>query len=146
MMKLLCPISRKLPTVPIRGQNCTHLECFDLVSWLSDGSRRATDFPCPICGRKLSLHLLRLDSFFLTVLKSVGNSTSCVEIKSNGEFRPTVEDVIVIEDSSSTTASYSSCSFTAFSYSNSRFASTSSARHCHFSFDSHRSYPFYSNN
>ncbi|KAJ3218920.1 hypothetical protein HDU67_003559 [Dinochytrium kinnereticum] len=85
-LSLLCPISKARPTQPMRGKNCVHLECFDLNSFLLDGSRRSVQFPCPICGKQMTMENLAIDMFYISVMSKVGPSVSKVLVRSDGAF------------------------------------------------------------
>lgn len=45
---LKCPITFKRITFPARGHVCTHIQCFDLESYLRLNSERG-NWRCPVC-------------------------------------------------------------------------------------------------
>lgn len=47
-VSLKCPVSFKRMTLPARGQDCKHIQCFDLESYLLHNLERNT-WRCPIC-------------------------------------------------------------------------------------------------
>lgn len=56
VLDLKCPISKTTLKVPVRGKHCSHIDCFDLDSFLSSRPKYAGGVPvpdawfCPICG------------------------------------------------------------------------------------------------
>jgi len=55
-LDIQCPISKTTLKVPVRGKHCSHIECFDLDSFLSSrpkyvgGVSIVDAWSCPICG------------------------------------------------------------------------------------------------
>lgn len=47
-MSLKCPLSLIPISIPAKGKDCTHVQCFDLNSFL-EFTRRSTKFSCPVC-------------------------------------------------------------------------------------------------
>lgn len=47
-VSLKCPITFKRIVLPARGQECKHIQCFDLESYLQVNSERGT-WRCPVC-------------------------------------------------------------------------------------------------
>ena len=61
------PFTSKLVAVPVRGAECSHLECFDLPVFLETRQpdlRRPEQWRCPICGRDARPDSLRRDPWF----------------------------------------------------------------------------------
>ncbi|KAH7729204.1 SUMO ligase [Aphelenchoides avenae] len=87
-VSFVCPVSQKRIDVAARGGNCTHLQCFDLASYLQAhgclGQRQ-----CPICSSDMNLEDLRIDELFNSILRSTLSSANVekVEIRSNGTYR-----------------------------------------------------------
>ncbi|EGG00192.1 uncharacterized protein MELLADRAFT_112073 [Melampsora larici-populina 98AG31] len=50
VLTLLDPISQKLIKVPVRGNGCDHLECFDLNTFLKDNQGARGRWKCPVLG------------------------------------------------------------------------------------------------
>ena len=48
-ISLRCPITYKRINIPARGQECKHLQCFDLESYLRLNGDRGGMWKCPIC-------------------------------------------------------------------------------------------------
>ncbi|RCI08135.1 hypothetical protein L249_6319 [Ophiocordyceps polyrhachis-furcata BCC 54312] len=96
------PFSSSLFTIPVRGVDCKHLECFDLEIWLRTRPAKTSREPsavdcwkCPICdsdARPVSLHV---DDFFAEVraklVKDGEGSVKKVNIHSDGTWSPLLE-------------------------------------------------------
>lgn len=67
-LNMLCPISYSTKKVPVRGENCTHVETFDLQNYLST-NLKCPKFKCPIC-RKPTFEPL-LDKFQAELLSKL---------------------------------------------------------------------------
>jgi len=59
-----CPISKKLIDNPARGDNCQHLQCFDLKSFL-ERAIQTQNWACPVCGMQIPFNDLRYDPSYL---------------------------------------------------------------------------------
>ncbi|TNN05799.1 E3 SUMO-protein ligase pli1 isoform 1 [Schistosoma japonicum] len=57
---LLCPLTRTRIDLPVRSFNCSHLQCFDLHSYLAINMRRPR-WSCPICSISAPFRDLRVD-------------------------------------------------------------------------------------
>lgn len=112
------PFSSVIFEVPARGANCTHLECFDLETWLNTRPSKSkikchhtqvecdcqnTPEPsspdkwrCPICFSDARPYSLRIDEFLLKVrsqLKEEGKlNTKCLHVKADGTWFVVVEE------------------------------------------------------
>ena len=98
------PWSSTIWTVPVRGRECTHVECFDLETWLTSRPARSClhgrshhlcgpdcqsaepslidKWKCPICygdARPLSLVI---DGFLLSIRESLAESNRLDQVKS----------------------------------------------------------------
>ncbi|KXJ85136.1 hypothetical protein Micbo1qcDRAFT_99588, partial [Microdochium bolleyi] len=69
------PFSSKLFEIPVRGKNCTHLECFDLETWLDSRLGHECSFidkwKCPICSADARPRSLRMDKWLSGVRKKL---------------------------------------------------------------------------
>lgn len=87
------PFSSVIFTVPARGVDCTHMECFDLENWLTTRPSKASPkcfhnqaecscpdlleptvpdkWRCPICFKDARPYSLRIDGFLLNVRKQL---------------------------------------------------------------------------
>jgi hypothetical protein len=62
---LQCPITYTLIRVPARGDLCTHLQCFDIDSYIK-ANHQHRRWKCPQCNRRA--HTLIIDSYFQSLL------------------------------------------------------------------------------
>lgn len=110
------PFSASIFSIPARGSACTHMECFDLETWLNTrpikqavkfGQQFVYTFPkrlepsepdkwkCPICFRDARPRSLRIDSFLLSVRRQLQEQnkleTKSILVGVDGTWRPVVE-------------------------------------------------------
>lgn len=113
------PFSARIFTVPVRGAQCQHIECFDLNNWLSTRPpSTATSancqhrfnckcpdsleltlpdkWRCPICSRDARPGSLRIDGFLVAVQKQLKESGKLSTVKSilvapDGTWQPVIE-------------------------------------------------------
>ncbi|KRY09290.1 E3 SUMO-protein ligase SIZ2 [Trichinella patagoniensis] len=84
---LQCPLSKKRLTCACRSSLCCHIGCFDGLQFLLH-CYNSTVQKCPICGRIIPLESVVLDEYMNTVLESVGEEISLIEIFSDGTWKP----------------------------------------------------------
>lgn len=112
------PFSAKIFTIPARGATCTHMECFDLETWLTTrpikqqikcGHRdddlctcpkrlepsEPDKWKCPICFADARPGSLRIDSFLEGVRKQLEEcdqlDTKSILVAEDGTWRPVQE-------------------------------------------------------
>ena len=113
-INLADPFSFRLFNIPVRGKQCTHLECFDLETWLHTRPNSKSclcgaiemrcvcpkehlfvgNWKCPICSGDARPHMLRIDGFLSGVRATlVANSnidTKEITVSSNGSWKPKI--------------------------------------------------------
>uniref|UniRef100_F1KSP5 E3 SUMO-protein ligase gei-17 n=1 Tax=Ascaris suum TaxID=6253 RepID=F1KSP5_ASCSU len=95
---LLCPLGRTRMVTPVKGSDCTHLQCFDLMLFLKMNEKRPT-WKCAICDKAVTYNKIIIDGYFEQVLKKAGRNVNEVELFPNGEWRPIVpKDESVSDD------------------------------------------------
>lgn len=110
------PFSASIFSIPARGSACTHLECFDLETWLNTRPiKQATShqhaltcpkrlepsepdkWKCPICFADARPRSLRIDSFLLSVRRQLEErdklDTKSILVSADGTWRPVIEPV-----------------------------------------------------
>ncbi|GKT90523.1 MIZ/SP-RING zinc finger protein [Colletotrichum tofieldiae] len=110
------PFSATIFQVPVRGASCTHMECFDLVTWLQTRPAKprctihAAGDDCRICNRGLGRDLSRrwstngsvlyvTETLVLTVFERMTLEvegklhTKTIYVAADGTWRPKVEEV-----------------------------------------------------
>lgn len=110
------PFSASIFTVPARGATCTHMECFDLETWLNTrpikqaircGHQKVCTCPkylepsdpdkwkCPICFADARPRSLRIDGFLLDVRRRLEElnklETKSILVAVDGTWRPVAE-------------------------------------------------------
>ena len=89
---LRCPLSLLLPDLPVRGQYCQHIQCFDLATYIvlqqADHSRR---WKCPMCQLPaLSVIQDKYIGKIVEEAKEIGAFS--VEFESTGYYRLVLEE------------------------------------------------------
>ncbi|KAI0386728.1 hypothetical protein F5Y04DRAFT_70714 [Hypomontagnella monticulosa] len=109
------PFSSRIFNVPVRGKACTHLECFDLETWLNTrlgkkscycGRESAcTKCPkepsfvdkwkCPLCNKDARPYSLHIDGFLVEVRSRLESEnklgTKSILVSSDGTWKPKEE-------------------------------------------------------
>lgn len=86
-VSLRCPLSQARITKPARGNECRHIQCFDLDTYLTI-NKNNPKFKCPVCNRTVSTSELVIDSFFKSLLEDSSlQNTDEVEILPNGKWK-----------------------------------------------------------
>ncbi|KAK1756820.1 zinc finger MIZ domain-containing protein 2 [Echria macrotheca] len=112
------PFSSVIFTVPARGASCTHMECFDLETWLDTRPSKAVKkcfhtlvkcecpdisepsmpdrWKCPICNKDARPYSLRIDKFLLKVREQLEKenklSAKSMRVKQDGTWTAVVEE------------------------------------------------------
>lgn len=69
VLHLRCPLSLARIDVPVKGARCSHVQCFDLHSFLAY-ARRTGRFECPVCNERNALpSAVRVCPFFEEALR-----------------------------------------------------------------------------
>ncbi|XP_077268216.1 zinc finger MIZ domain-containing protein tonalli isoform X3 [Temnothorax americanus] len=75
---LKCPITHKRITLPARGHECKHIQCFDLESYLQMNCERG-NWRCPVCSKSAQLEGLEVDQYMWGILNTL-NTTEVDEV------------------------------------------------------------------
>ncbi|CAB3408165.1 unnamed protein product [Caenorhabditis bovis] len=92
---LLCPLSKTRMTTPARCTECTHLQSFDLNSYLMMNEKRPV-WSCPVCATNAPYEKLYIDEYFCDVLKNVAPDVKEVELKEDGCYRVMAEEEAIL--------------------------------------------------
>ena len=66
---LNCPLTFKRMTLPARGHDCKHLQCFDLETYLKYNGEKGS-WKCPVCNKPAPLEGLEVDQFTWSILQT----------------------------------------------------------------------------
>ncbi|KAK2790339.1 hypothetical protein FQN52_005607 [Onygenales sp. PD_12] len=99
---LIDPFMARIFNKPARGKHCSHMECFDLETYLSTrlsramkGHGMAEDWKCPICGSDSRPQSLLIDDFLLDVRYKLEADklldTKAILVRPDGTWEPRVE-------------------------------------------------------
>jgi hypothetical protein len=72
-VSLKCPITYKRITLPARGHDCKHIQCFDLESYLQMNCERGS-WRCPVCNKPAQLEGLEVDQYMWGILNTLSSS------------------------------------------------------------------------
>lgn len=85
-VSLKCPLSLVPISTPVRGKDCTHIQCFDLTNYL-DFTRRSTKFTCPVCNKKDASPSSLIISWYINEALTKFAGCDEVEVTSDGGFK-----------------------------------------------------------
>ena len=85
-VSLKCPLSLVPISTPVRGKDCTHIQCFDLTNYL-DFTRRSTKFNCPVCNKKDASPSSLIISWFIDEALKKYAGCDEVEVLSDGSIK-----------------------------------------------------------
>ena len=97
-IKLTDPILMCLIKTPVRFDQCQHLDCFDVDSYLHMNFKKPA-WSCPICAKRYPFGTLRRDAWLEKLMADAGEGTREVEMKGDGTFKITDKDDESDEDS-----------------------------------------------
>ncbi|PVD39460.1 hypothetical protein C0Q70_02091 [Pomacea canaliculata] len=70
---LKCPITCRRISLPARGHDCKHIQCFDLESYLQLNCERGT-WRCPVCNKTALLEGLEIDQYIWAILTNLSST------------------------------------------------------------------------
>ncbi|CAH8390331.1 unnamed protein product [Eruca vesicaria subsp. sativa] len=90
-VSLRCPISRSRIKLPVKGQLCKHLQCFDFWNYVNINMRNPS-WRCPHCNQPVSYPDIRLDQNMVKILKDSGRNAADVIIHAGGTWKVAMEN------------------------------------------------------
>ncbi|CDS41737.1 e3 SUMO protein ligase PIAS2 [Echinococcus multilocularis] len=66
-VQLLCPLSKCRIKLPVRGQRCQHIQCYDADTYLLINERKPA-WKCPVCDSPAPFHELFVDGLLMDIL------------------------------------------------------------------------------
>ncbi|KAJ3427568.1 tonalli isoform b [Anaeramoeba flamelloides] len=86
-ISLICPLGRKRITIPSKGINCGHIQCFDLECFLRFAIENQ-NFNCPFCEKVLKVEDLIIDGLLQNIiLKTKKQRPKEIILFPNGEWQ-----------------------------------------------------------
>ena len=85
-MSLLDPILMIPIQIPVRFDNCKHIDCFDARNFLQMAYKKPS-WKCPHCNNHFAYGTLRIDQWFQDLLNKVAKGTREIEIAPDGSFK-----------------------------------------------------------
>ena len=87
-ISLHCPLSLSRITTPARARSCTHIQCFDLCSFLGINAN-SPKFLCPVCSQPAPYTALVVDTLMEAILHSPASANySEVALAPDGSWVP----------------------------------------------------------
>lgn len=83
-LKLTCPIDQRRLKIPIRATTCQHLQCFDLINYITL-NEKSNKWTCPVCNKYAFFEDLQIDTYMQSILNSIDDQT-ITEIIINSEL------------------------------------------------------------
>lgn len=92
-LSLRCPLGLCLITVPARGLQCTHLQCFDLPTYLRCNRKNSGfGWKCSVCNNAIDPTEMVVDTFMWNILQSeqleAAGEIDEIEIHGDGRWEP----------------------------------------------------------
>ncbi|KAL1221939.1 E4 SUMO-protein ligase PIAL2 [Cardamine amara subsp. amara] len=85
-VSLNCPISRRRIKLPVKGQLCKHLQCFDFLNYVHINMRNPS-WRCPHCNQPVCYPEICLDQNMVKILKEVEPNAADVIIDAGGTWK-----------------------------------------------------------
>ncbi|XP_070495304.1 zinc finger MIZ domain-containing protein 2 isoform X1 [Chironomus tepperi] len=76
---LKCPITCKRITLPARGHDCKHIQCFDLEAYLQINCERG-NWRCPVCNKPALTEGLEIDQYMWAILNTLTSQQETEEV------------------------------------------------------------------
>ncbi|ODM91377.1 E3 SUMO-protein ligase PIAS2 [Orchesella cincta] len=87
-VSVACPMGKSRMSWPCKSVKCSHLQCFDANHFMMM-NRRKPKFTCPVCTTPLIFTDLRIDGYFLEVVKSLSiDAANEIELFADGNWAP----------------------------------------------------------
>ncbi|OMJ94676.1 hypothetical protein SteCoe_2009 [Stentor coeruleus] len=85
-LNLKCPYTLKTITIPARGKDCSHLSCFDLITFIDIQKYENYSWKCPIC--KGLAYEVYVDKYFEEILNNCRKITMLegIQLKEDGSY------------------------------------------------------------
>lgn len=75
-----CPLGKTRMKYPCRSTNCTHLQCFDGLTYIQMNEKKPK-WNCPVCYKSSPLKDLLIDEYFEEIVNSDKLTEDTTEIK-----------------------------------------------------------------
>ncbi|KAI7898458.1 uncharacterized protein BX663DRAFT_524787 [Cokeromyces recurvatus] len=102
-LRLKCPITMKRMKQPVRGQNCKHVDCFDLEGYLIVNKTRNPVWQCPHCSTVVGPKSLARDALTEKLLKELPKNVVEIEYtQDHTQYKMTQLDDLDSDDNEQT--------------------------------------------
>ncbi|CAF0821072.1 unnamed protein product [Brachionus calyciflorus] len=83
-ISLKCPLTQLKIKIPSKGKNCTHIQCFDLETYI-ELNEKSGRWCCPICDKISCYQNLLIDNFLVDILEKAKDLDE-IEINEKGDW------------------------------------------------------------
>lgn len=83
---LNCPLGKMRLRIPVRSNQCSHIQCFDAELYLQMNEKKPS-WICPICDKKAEYKTLFIDGLFTQILKEAPIDSNEIEFTDDGSWR-----------------------------------------------------------
>lgn len=92
-LNLCDPVSLSRINIPVRSVDCSHIQCFDLKTFLLISFNNQRMLKCPICNKYCDNMRLMIDDVILNILRNTNKNK--IEMKSDGSWSIIKEEIKV---------------------------------------------------
>ncbi|ORY77960.1 hypothetical protein LY90DRAFT_665203 [Neocallimastix californiae] len=85
IVSLRCPISKARIKIPCRFKECTHVQCFDVYSYLQL-NEQSPNWKCPVCNTRYDWKSLVIDGYMQDIIDNVSSDVNSVTVEVNGTW------------------------------------------------------------
>ncbi|ESO89035.1 hypothetical protein LOTGIDRAFT_105887 [Lottia gigantea] len=105
-VSLKCPITYRRISLPARGHDCKHIQCFDLDSYLQLNCERGT-WRCPVCNKTALLEGLEIDQYIWGILSNLNNTEfEEITMDQSASWKPVPIKSLIKEEENSEYSTY----------------------------------------
>lgn len=79
-------------SVPARGIDCKHLNCFDLYSYLEANSDKNI-WTCPICQKFTRIDMLQVDQYLWSICNELRGDIDEIIFDASGSYKPKLKNI-----------------------------------------------------
>jgi len=89
-VSVICPLGKCRMQTPARPRSCTHLQCFDVRTFLMMNANRPS-WMCPVCHKEAQFTDLQIDGYFSEIIEK--SKEDEIEFNKDGSWKPKGKEV-----------------------------------------------------
>jgi len=88
LVSLNCPLSKTKMFLPGKSTKCVHLQCFDLIRFITNNERKST-WRCPVCNNPCLYKDLAVDLYFANIISELklNDKATNIQLLPDGSWR-----------------------------------------------------------